>query len=151
MKKSIGSLSISLLFLFNFIILVSCQNRTDFYINRKIILNWESEKQEIVLPISEQYDVLTFEVKFTNQGGNLTIEIYDPKGEKQNHCSIGSQSNSLKLNPNKNLIEKSLEIIGISNRCSGKISKTIKNPMKGNWIVKVIPKNTKGVVNIKVY
>lgn len=62
-------------------------DKTTFNLSRRITLKGESEKLEILLPVSGP--IVVFETKISSEilEGELTIEIYDPNGEKQGNYS----------------------------------------------------------------
>jgi hypothetical protein len=113
-------------------------DRTTFNLSRRLSLNDESEKKEILIPVTGR--IVSFIIRISSEifGGELTVEIYDPNGEKQGNYSVDSQI-SLKPNKNeKNSKPSTVEIV------AGKIEKTIEYPTSGNWKVLIIPKNAKG-------
>jgi hypothetical protein len=73
--------------------------------------------------------------------GDLTIEIYDPSGDKKGDFSIGCVLNKIKQG-NSTDEDKSREIV------QGRINKSINNPLKGTWIIKIFPKNATGQIQI---
>jgi len=149
MKKLLCRFLSTFLCLFVMTSFISGQDATTFNLERQIILNGESENLEVILSVSEQDNALILKIQSNIQEGELTVEIYDPKNEKQGNYSIGSQLKSTKSNSNKNQMEKELEARGIyKEKVQGTITRSIKNPVKGNWVVKIIPKNAKGLVTI---
>jgi len=99
------------------------------------------------------------------KGGELTIEIIDPNGDKQGTFSVGCQIDSKTSekshvyktkdeNPRvyKTISEKSTDSTNDNTKTkeivNASISKTIKNPIKGNWIIKAIPKEAHGELTI---
>lgn len=166
MKELSNRLLITALFLFYITNIILGQGKTDFNVIRSITLNGVSEIQKIILPITEQYNDLNLNIMSNLNEGDLTIEIYDPVGENQGNFSIGCQLNLPKLKKNKPELENKLDtlIIGTplngssygyngyiynNESVQGKISRSFKNPIKGNWIVKIIPKNAKGFIRIE--
>jgi hypothetical protein len=150
MKKLLCRILTTFLCLFVMTSFISGQEEaTTFNLERQIILNGESENLEVILSVSEQDNGLILKIKSNIQEGDLTIEIYNPKNEKQGNYSIGSQLKSTKSSSNKNQTEKELEALGINKeKVQGTITRSIENPLKGNWVVKIIPKNAKGMVTI---
>jgi hypothetical protein len=71
--------------------------------------------------------------------GELTIELYDAKGEKQANFFIANQA----LLTKPDTIKKP-----ISETVKGEISKKFDNPVKGEWVVRIIPKNAGGFLEI---
>jgi hypothetical protein len=71
--------------------------------------------------------------------GELTIELYDAKGEKQGNFFIANQAQLAKPDTIKRPISETVR---------GEISKKFENPVKGEWMVKIIPKNASGFLEI---
>lgn len=118
-------------------------DRTTFTLSRRITLEKESEKLEILLPISGS--IVNFTIKIWSEifDGELTIEIYDPSGEKQGNYAIDNQ---ISLKPKKS--EKK-DVSGSKEVVSGTITKSVEYPKNGNWKVLIIPKNATGTIEIK--
>jgi len=129
-----------------------------------------SEKHEIVFPLSEPIENLCIKIKSFISSGELSIEIFDPAGEKQGNFSVQGQLNTIKsfkkneirrsteLNTTKMRIEKdpwifkeeTFKIMGMGdNVAQASISREFKNPIKGNWAIKIICKNAKGLFTIE--
>ncbi|MEE4176711.1 MAG: hypothetical protein V2I46_04305 [Bacteroides sp.] len=116
---------------------VNAQERTVFNTERALILENESKEQQITIDVSETYDALSLNIGANLHEGKLTIEIFDPSGEKQGNFSIGTQLEGVS-NP------------GTRERVQGKINKVFENPRKGKWLVKISPLNAKAQINIQV-
>lgn len=133
MKKSIKLFAcLSLLMFLSFSALgQQCDGIT---LNRNIQLDGSSDTEEIKVAVTEDIKCLSIAINSTIESGNLTMEIYDPKGAKQGNFSIESQlaSNAKK----KDLV-------------CGQMQKDMKEPMKGNWTVKLIPNKAKGDIAIR--
>jgi len=102
-------------------------------LNRNIQLDGSSDTEEFKVEVSEDIESLQIAIISTIQSGYLTMEIYDPKGVKQGNFSVESQLNS-------NAKKKEL--------VCGQMQKTIKDPIKGNWVIKLIPEKVKGDISI---
>ena len=153
MKKLLCRFLTTFLCLFVITSFISGQDATTFNLERQIILNGESENIEILLSVSEQDNTLNLKIQSKIREGELTIEIYDPKNEKKGNYSIGSQVKNTQSNSNKTDMDKELELLGTligvrKESVQGTITRTIKDPVKGNWVVKIIQKNVKGLVTI---
>jgi hypothetical protein len=137
MKTTLKGSLITILFLFNMNSFIYGQEKTDSGLQRNVYLLEGNEKKEIVIPVSEQSNFLSLGFLADIRKGVITIEIYDPSGEKRKNYSVGSQTN-----PEY-----------VSNAI--KVTEPFKNPMKGNWIIKISCKNAKGRfvldTNIKLY
>ena len=149
MKKLLSRFFTAFLCFFVMTSFISGQNATQFNLERQIFLTGESENLEIILSISEQDKSLNLKIQSNIEEGGLTIEIYNPKNEQQGNYSIGAQLKSAQLNRNKDPIVNGLVVKGYKKETvQGTITRSIKNPVKGNWVVKIIPKKAKGRVTI---
>jgi hypothetical protein len=115
-------------------------NQKKLRISTDISFESQSEIIEVKLPVSQVANI-SLELASNIYEGELTIELYDSKGEKQGNFTIGSPTFSGKKDESK----------AASTRESvrGSLSKKIANPAKGEWIVKFIPKNVSG--NTEIY
>ncbi len=100
---------------------------------RSIEFNGSSDTEQIKVEVSEGSKDLTLQVNGTIKSGYLTVEIFDPKGNKKGNFSIESQISS--SDTKKEMV-------------CGQMSRQIKDPMKGSWIVKLIPKDVVGDITI---
>ena len=135
LKSVLAVLSLILLSGLNF---VKGQPPKRFDISTRIQFQAQTENSEIKLPVFQQ-GVLTLMIRSTIFEGELTIELYDAKGEKQANFFIANQS----LLAKPDTIKKP-----ISETVKGEISKKFDNPVKGEWVVRIIPKNAGGFLEI---
>ena len=137
MTKSIKLRAVIILVLLLGPIAMAQQDCTDFSITRTIQLDASSKTKEIKLEVNDDVKCLQIGLISTIESGALTIEIYDPNGDKQGNFSVesGLSSSSSSAGKNKDLV-------------CGQLNKTIKDPMKGNWIVKLKPKKVTGEIMI---
>lgn len=126
-KSLIYIASLLLLFQQNSIFGQTTQKK--FNIDSYVSFNKQSESTEIKFPVL-QVGNLNMVIESNIKEGELTIELYDPQGEKQGNFTIGSPTFSSKES------------------IRGSVSKKITNPLKGEWIVKFITKNASGVTEI---
>lgn len=98
-------------------------------IQTEVAFNGQAESNEFKFPVL-QFGNLNIEIESHINEGELTIELYDPQGEKQGNFTIGSAAFSSKES------------------VRGSLSKKVANPNKGEWIVKFIPKNASGAIEI---
>lgn len=103
-----------------------------------VSFNSQSEATEVKFPVL-QFENLSMTIESHNYEGELTIELYDPQGEKQGNFTVGSPTFSGKKDESKVPPRESVR---------GSLSKKIANPIKGEWIVKLIPKNSTGSIEI---
>jgi len=108
---------------------------TGYQVSRTIELEDSSDTEEIKLEVSENMKALSIGINSTIDAGSLTMEIYDPKGNKQGNFSVESSTSSSSKGKRKELV-------------CGQLNKAIENPMKGDWTIKLKPKNVTGKINI---
>lgn len=137
MTKSIKLRAMIIMLFFLGHVAIAQQDCTDYKITRTINLDESSKTKEINLEVNEDVVCLQIGLISTIESGSLTIEIYDPNGDKQGNFSVESElsSNSSSSGKNKDLV-------------CGQLNKTIKDPMKGNWTVKLKPKKVTGEIMI---
>ena len=115
------------------------EQETLFKTERRILFDGDSVKQKFVLPIDQPVNRLSFDITSSIQGGEITIEIYDPAGIRQGRYSVGTQ---IATDPSKNGVPK--EIV------NGTIQKYIDNPINGSWQVVFLPAKTNGTINMGI-
>lgn len=104
-----------------------CGNTT----TRTIELEDSSDNEAIKLEVEGNTECLQIGVNSTIKSGSLTMEIYDPKGDKQGNFSVESQISS-----NTSSGGKKKELV------CGQLNKTIKEPMAGTWTIRLKPKKS---------
>jgi hypothetical protein len=134
-KSILAVLALILLSSLNF---VKGQPPKRFVISTKIQFQVQTENSEIKLPVFQQGS-LTLIISASIIEGELTIELYDAKGEKQASLFIPNQVPLIKPDTIKRPISASIK---------KEISKKFDNPIKGEWTVRIIPKNAGGFLEI---
>lgn len=122
--------SVILILMFIPSIVIGQTKQKKFNTETGIYFNGQSELTEIKIPIVPLTNLNIIIESHINEG-ELTIELYDPQGEKQGNFTIGSPTFASKES------------------VRGSISKKVANPSKGEWIVKLIPKNASGALEIQ--
>ena len=135
LKSVLAVLVLILLSSFNF---VKGQPPKRFVISTRIQFQVQTENSEIELPVFQQGS-LTLMITANILEGELTIELYDAKGEKQGSLFIPNQV----LQTKPDTIEKP-----ITWYVKREISKKFDNPVKGEWTVRIIPRNAGGFLEI---
>jgi hypothetical protein len=135
LKSVLAVLSVILLSGLNF---VKGQPPKRFDTSTRIQFQVQTENSEIKLPVFQQGS-LTWMIRATIFEGELTVELYDAKGEKQANFFIANQSLLAKPDTIKKPINEAVK---------GEISKKFDNPVKGEWTVRLIPKNAGGFLEI---
>ncbi len=123
---------ISSLFIFLFIT-PSFGQYTGFNVQRNIELNNTSKTRDIKINLDQNITTLNLSIEALIKKGILSIEIYNSQNEKLENFSIeGSLENDDTINET----------------VSGQINKVIEKPIKGIWIIKIIPNNVTGAIYI---
>ncbi|WP_299116638.1 hypothetical protein [uncultured Winogradskyella sp.] len=133
MKKSIQLF----LCLFLFSALIQAQQRqldscNSTSTNRTIQFDGSSEQQAIIIDVSKDTNKMHVSINSTVKSGYLTVELYDPKGNKKGNFSIESQVNTS---------EKKEQVCG-------QMQKHIEDPVNGKWTVLLVPNKVIGDVSI---
>jgi hypothetical protein len=108
---------------------------------KQLTLKGGSGEQEVTLPLRDSLSYINFEIKAVIISGELTVELYDPYGEKYGNFSLAGS-------PNSN--NKDADMIRGKNyfaEASGSLVRYVKLPVRGMWKAKVITKNAAGVVD----
>jgi hypothetical protein len=114
-----------------------CQPKA-FNLTTRIQFFTMTDPSEIKLPVFP-LGPLNLKITSTLFAGDLTIEFYDPKGEKQGNFSIANQAILQKPDSIKRPLNETVR---------GEITRNFENPGKGEWVVKLIPKNASGFLEI---
>ena len=112
---------------------ISMENCSSSTTNRTIKLENSSENEDITIAIPKDLGCMHIAISSTINSGYLTVEIYDPKGNKKGNFSIESQ---VKSSASK------------SEMVCGQLQKQINDPIAGDWVVKLIPNNVSGDISI---
>ena len=99
---------------------------------RTIELDDSSDKETITVDVSEDVNKMHLNINSNVKSGYLTVELYDPKGNKKGNFSIESQSKSSKT----------------KEQVCGQMQKYIEDPIEGKWTVVLVPKKVVGNVSI---
>jgi len=111
----------------------SKSSETKFELQRTIKLEKDSKTEEVIIPIKQKTQKFELMINSSVTIGKLKIELYDPNDIKQGNFTVGTQLNSEKK-----------EIV------NGNIQKSLKEPLSGNWKVKIIPTDATGSVKIQI-
>ncbi len=109
-----------------------------FEISSRVKFQVQTENSEIKLPVFQQGS-FTVMITANIMEGELTLELYDAKGEKQGSLFIPYQVMQIKPDTIERPITWSVK---------REISKKFDNPAKGEWTIKIIPKNAGGFLEI---
>ncbi|MDC8003602.1 hypothetical protein POV27_06035 [Aureisphaera galaxeae] len=104
---------------------------------KSISLEDSSKNESVTISVTDEVKCLNIGVSSNISSGALTMEIYNPEGDKQGNFSVESELNSSSSNTGKS-----------SETVCGQLNKTFKEPMKGDWVIKLKPKKVTGKVQI---
>jgi hypothetical protein len=104
---------------------------TEFKFLRSIQLEDCKKNEEIIITIAEHTKEFKLMIETSVSSGKLTVEIYDSNDKRQGNFSVGNQ-------------------LGFENaeHAQGWINKALTEPEAGDWKVKIIPTNAKGIILI---
>ncbi|MFW5658283.1 MAG: hypothetical protein ACOCYF_02440 [Bacteroidota bacterium] len=106
-------------------------SETKVSLQRSIRLEKDSKPEEIIININQNTLQIDLYISSSISEGRLLIELHDPNDTKQGNFTLETQLNS----------EKKEEVTGI-------FQKSLKEPLPGNWKVKIIPAETSGNIHI---
>lgn len=139
--KRLLSISILLIAMFTNQSIISQNESSTFELKRSIKLTEEdTDIQNITLNITEKTVYVGLGISCKVFLGNLKIELYDPNGKKHDEFSVESQIKDKSDGKTDNFYEKET--------VEGQIEKILNNPIKGNWIVKIIPQGALASIEI---
>ena len=107
-------------------------SQTDFALRRTIKLEKDSKPKQVTVFIKQKTKRLELNISSAVRKGKVKIELYNPKGILKGNFTVGTQ-----LDSNQN------EIV------QGNIKKSLKEPLSGNWKIKIIPVVATGDIMIK--
>lgn len=111
--------------------LKTSSDETLVQISRMINLENDSKDEEISLEVKQNGVRLDININARLFQGKIDIEVYSPSGEKTWNLTVGNQTDSYR-----------------SEQVSGTITKRMKDPNPGTWVLKLKPENATGSVNI---
>lgn len=108
-------------------------------------LKGESGEQEVSLPLRDSLSYINFEIKAVITSGELTVELYNPDGEKYGNFSLAGSSGSGNKQNTEFIRGKAYYA-----EASGSLVRYVKLPKRGMWKAKVITKNAAGVIDFNL-
>ena len=117
-------------------------DREQLQIHRASSLRFEneSEKSEVKVNMTGDYNLLLIQIASSFESGKVTLEMIDPKGEKRG--SFNLKTDDPIVVKGKNTTSKEM--------VSGNLNKEFQNPLKGEWIIRAIPVDATGSINISI-
>lgn len=105
--------------------------------NKKIFFDKESKPVEVKINSGEAYNYMRIHIQGYFTSGEAVFELYDPSGKKRGYYIIKTDSEISKGENTK--VEESV---------SASMDKSFRNPERGDWMVKIIPRKGTGRVII---
>jgi len=106
---------------------------------RSKILRFENESMqvEVEIKVSEEFNFLVIKIQGSFEKGETLIELFNPNGIKKGHFTIKTETN---ISKGKNT--------NITEMVSGKLEKHYRDPLKGDWLIRISPQKAVGYINI---
>lgn len=134
--KSISTIAILLMFCQS----ILAQGSTEFTTKRNLGFKESSKTQTVDLKISDNTEGLRLKIMCNVREGDVTIIIINPAGEKEGEFTVEG---------NEGTEEDGSLFSMLKEGVSGQINKTIAKPSQGTWVIKFLPKNATGRVEIQ--
>lgn len=112
---------------------------------KTLTLKGESGEQEVSLPLRDSLTYINFEIKAVVTSGDLTVELYDPDGEKYGNFSLAGSSGTGNRQNTEFTRGKTYYA-----EASGSLVRFVKFPKRGMWKAKVITKNAAGLIDFNL-
>ena len=112
---------------------------------KTLTLKGGSGEQEVSLPLRDSLSYINFEIKAVITAGELTVELFDPTGEKYGNFSLAGSPSSSNKQDAEFVRGKTYNA-----EASGSLVRYVKYPKRGMWKAKVITKNAAGVVEFNL-
>lgn len=159
MNMLINSLLYILLGILTSINSLSGQSKTTPVFSKSIKLNGETEVKDIILPIGnmiplkDSLNSITISIISSIEEGELTINVYDPAGKGNGSFTIlGKNKSKAGERINNHVFEKFpfRNIDNSNEKASGLMTRTINQPMRGDWKAKITSKGAIGNITIQL-
>jgi hypothetical protein len=97
----------------------------------------ESTRAEVKIKLTDDFNFMLIQIHGSFEKGETLIELFDPKGDKKGFFTIKTETTITK-GKNTTL----MEIV------HGKLEKHFREPLKGDWLIRISPKNAFGFINV---
>lgn len=114
-----------------------------------IRLKGETEVKEVIVPLRDSLNSVNLSVTSSIRTGELTIEIFDPTGEKYGNFTLGYQTNNSVSLKKENQKITTQDIDNGDEKAHGNLFRTIKNPVRGAWKARITNKGAVGNILIQ--
>jgi hypothetical protein len=106
---------------------------------KSISFDNESESTKVEIGVEEKYSYLQFQIHCRLQAGAVKILLLNPKGVEKGEIAVKAENDNISKGKNTTV----LEVV------SGEMEKVFRDPLAGDWIVKVMPANAVGEIRIQ--
>lgn len=128
---------------------LSAQNGTLHAQPTYIKLNGETEVREVIVPLRDSLNSVNIIATSSIRAGELTLEIFDPTGEKYGNFTLGCPINNTLSQKKENQKITARDINNSDEKAYGNLFRTIKNPIRGAWKAKITNKGAIGIIQIQ--
>ncbi len=121
----------------------SKQGYTKVERSNELFFKVESKTSEVQVSVTDEFNFLSLKIECHLTVGELTVEIFNPKGELKGDFTV---INNSVVTKGKNTQSKET--------VAGQIEKHFRTPHTGIWLIRINPKNATGtavIVNTMVY
>lgn len=106
---------------------------------KSISFDNESESTKVEVGVEEKYNFLQFQIHCRLQAGSVKILLLNPKGVEKGEIVVKAENDNISKGKKTTVREE----------VSGEMDKVFRDPVAGNWIVKVMPTNAVGEIRIR--
>ena len=118
---------------------ITAQNKTEFTTKRNLGFKESSKIQQVELKIAKNTEGLRLNILCNVKKGDVSILIFSPSGEEHGEFSVEGADETEDDGSLFSMLQQGV---------SGEINKDINQPEKGVWVIKFVPKNATGRVEI---
>lgn len=138
MKKSIKKAACLIILMMAVVLGGSAQEYIKLERSKRLQLEGESKNKDVLIKVDEGFNYLNIKVKGQVEVGNIHIELIDPEGKVRRDFNLEAG----KTTDPSNTLSREGSVYG-------KTEKSFRNPLSGEWFVRVQADNAKG--HVKVY
>ncbi len=139
MKNSVKITTSILILIFSFSSFGFSQEEVRIQKSKTLMFDGESKKAEVKVKSTSEYNYLRLSLACSLLEGDVTIEIINPKGEREGMFTVKSDKTT--SIGNKTTVEETV---------NGTMHKTFSKPLHGDWIIRATPSGAKGKVNYNI-
>ena len=137
MKNTVKMTTSILILMFAFVSMSFCQDKVQINRTKRLSFNNESKAASVKIVSSDEYNYLKLKLHCYMNVGSVKVEIIDPNGDKKGSFTV-------KVDDDIEVGENTFA----DNKADGKMDKAFKEPINGEWFIKVTPLNAKGNLSI---